>query len=355
MARRAPALVLAFPVGFVGAAEAKEALIEHRPRVPYIALRGRRGGSALAAAAVNALALEAHVSARPEPGSTWSASAMPGSASLSATARAIVEAGEVLVGGERHLAMVPEHTGRAPALALSARGDARRPRGAARAARRGAGERRPDVVRGRRAAGPALRPRASCACCRRRPRSAWSAPGSAGRWREVACLSAHSRPLVGVRRHLAPGARLVVLEPRRRDAGRASPACSPRRGFGPSRLWVFEHLDGPAERRSEGTAAAWPAAELRGAQHRRDRVHRRARTPAIRARTPGLPDEAFESDGMLTKREVRAATLARLMPLRGAASVGRRRRQRRDRDRVAAGGRAAPRRSPSSRTRRAAP
>jgi precorrin-8X/cobalt-precorrin-8 methylmutase len=54
-----PALVLAFPLGFVGAAEAKEALVQHRPRVPYITLRGRRGGSALAAAAVNALAREA--------------------------------------------------------------------------------------------------------------------------------------------------------------------------------------------------------------------------------------------------------------------------------------------------------
>jgi precorrin-6Y C5,15-methyltransferase (decarboxylating) len=38
---------------------------------------------------------------------------------------------------------------------------------------------------------------------------------------------------------------------------------------------------------------------------------------AIRARTPGLPDDAFESDGMLTKRDVRAATLARLMPFAG--------------------------------------
>jgi precorrin-8X/cobalt-precorrin-8 methylmutase len=54
-----PALVLAFPPGFVGATEAKEALMQYRPRVPYIALRGRRGGSALAAAAVNALAREA--------------------------------------------------------------------------------------------------------------------------------------------------------------------------------------------------------------------------------------------------------------------------------------------------------
>jgi precorrin-8X/cobalt-precorrin-8 methylmutase len=51
-----PAAVLGFPVGFVGAAEAKEALIVHSAGVPYLALRGRRGGSALAAAAVNGLA-----------------------------------------------------------------------------------------------------------------------------------------------------------------------------------------------------------------------------------------------------------------------------------------------------------
>jgi precorrin-8X/cobalt-precorrin-8 methylmutase len=53
-----PALVLGFPVGFVGAAEAKEALINFGGGLPYIALKGRRGGSALAAAAVNALAAE---------------------------------------------------------------------------------------------------------------------------------------------------------------------------------------------------------------------------------------------------------------------------------------------------------
>ncbi len=53
-----PAAILAFPVGFVGAAEAKEALIAADLGVPYLTLRGRRGGSALAAAAVNALARE---------------------------------------------------------------------------------------------------------------------------------------------------------------------------------------------------------------------------------------------------------------------------------------------------------
>jgi precorrin-8X/cobalt-precorrin-8 methylmutase len=51
-----PALILGLPVGFVGAAESKEALIAHPAGVPCIALRGRRGGSAFAAAAVNALA-----------------------------------------------------------------------------------------------------------------------------------------------------------------------------------------------------------------------------------------------------------------------------------------------------------
>ena len=52
-----PALILAMPVGFVGAAESKEAAIADT-RVPVIAMRGRKGGSALAAAAVNALASE---------------------------------------------------------------------------------------------------------------------------------------------------------------------------------------------------------------------------------------------------------------------------------------------------------
>jgi precorrin-8X/cobalt-precorrin-8 methylmutase len=50
-----PAAILAFPVGFVGAAESKAMLIEAELGIPYVALRGRRGGSALAAAAVNAL------------------------------------------------------------------------------------------------------------------------------------------------------------------------------------------------------------------------------------------------------------------------------------------------------------
>ena len=49
-----PALVIATPPGFIGAAESKEALIANDLGLPYVALKGRRGGSALAAAAGNA-------------------------------------------------------------------------------------------------------------------------------------------------------------------------------------------------------------------------------------------------------------------------------------------------------------
>jgi precorrin-8X/cobalt-precorrin-8 methylmutase len=51
-----PAAVLGIPVGFVGAAESKEALAANRQQIPYIVVRGRIGGSAMTAAAVNALA-----------------------------------------------------------------------------------------------------------------------------------------------------------------------------------------------------------------------------------------------------------------------------------------------------------
>ena len=53
-----PAAILGFPVGFVGAAESKDALAQDSFGIPFLAVRGRRGGSAMAAAAVNALASE---------------------------------------------------------------------------------------------------------------------------------------------------------------------------------------------------------------------------------------------------------------------------------------------------------
>ncbi|MFJ2773228.1 precorrin-8X methylmutase [Streptomyces sp. NPDC087300] len=54
-----PAAVLGIPVGFVGAAESKDALAGHASGIEYLVVRGRRGGSAMAAAAINAIASEA--------------------------------------------------------------------------------------------------------------------------------------------------------------------------------------------------------------------------------------------------------------------------------------------------------
>ncbi len=50
-----PAVIFGFPVGFVGAAESKDALIRHADGIPYMTIKGRKGGSAMAAAAVNAV------------------------------------------------------------------------------------------------------------------------------------------------------------------------------------------------------------------------------------------------------------------------------------------------------------
>ncbi len=56
---RRPAAILGFPVGFIGAAESKQTLAEFSPRVPFVTVHGTRGGSAMASAAINALALGA--------------------------------------------------------------------------------------------------------------------------------------------------------------------------------------------------------------------------------------------------------------------------------------------------------
>lgn len=56
-----PAAIIGVPVGFVGSAESKSALAAHEAGVPYLVVHGRRGGSAMAVAAVNALATEAEI------------------------------------------------------------------------------------------------------------------------------------------------------------------------------------------------------------------------------------------------------------------------------------------------------
>ena len=87
-------------------------------------------------------------------------------------------------------------------------------------------------------------------------------------------------------------------------------------GFGSSRMWVFEHLDGTRERLVEGTAAAWRGRKIADLNTIAVACVADAGITPL-ARVPGLPDDAFAHDGQITKREVRAATLAALVPLPG--------------------------------------
>jgi precorrin-6Y C5,15-methyltransferase (decarboxylating) len=130
---------------------------------------------------------------------------------------------------------------------------------------------------------------------------------------DVELVSATGRVAEVVAPALAPGRRLVVLGFGPRTAAEVARVVSAR-GFGTSRLVVMEELGGGAERIEESTAGDWGdrdaaalhlvALEVRGAGR-------------LLARGPGLPDDAFEHDGHHTPRELRAVALAALVPVPG--------------------------------------
>jgi precorrin-6B C5,15-methyltransferase / cobalt-precorrin-6B C5,C15-methyltransferase len=233
---------------------------------------------------------------------------------VSPRARMLIDGAEVLVGGDRHLAMIPED-GRArltwptpltdlmPLIAekrgapvcVLATGD---PMffgiGVTLARHFDAGEM--DVV-------PSL--------------SAFSLAASRLGWplADVEQLTLHGRPPSLMVPFVSPGARLMIL-----SDGADTPAEIARilieRGYGDSRIYVLEHMGGPQERGVEGTASAWQHADI--APFNTVGVECVAGPDAvILPRVPGLPEDAFISDGNITKREVRAATLAALAPLPG--------------------------------------
>ena len=237
-----------------------------------------------------------------------------GLAGLSPAARTLVETAETLVGGERHLALAPSGTAERIVWAKPLSDTLR-----IIAERRG---RRVTVL----ASGDPLWYGVGVLLARHFPRdemtvlpqpSAFSLAVARLGWAlaDCACLSLHSRPLDSLRLHLAPGRRLLLL---------SEDGATPRRvarllaetGWGRSRLTVFEHLGGDREASQGDLAEAWG-----------ERLTTDLNTIALECETgpdarplsrlAGLPDDAFEHDGQLTKREVRAATLASLAPLPG--------------------------------------
>ena len=131
----------------------------------------------------------------------------------------------------------------------------------------------------------------------------------------VETLSLHGRPLGALHAHLQPGQRLLLLSWDRHTPA-AVAALLAGRGFGASRLWVLEHLGGEREHCVTGRAEAWrhPAGEDFNTVA--VECHCAAETAWL-PRVPGLPDASFQHDGQLTKREVRAATVAALAPAAG--------------------------------------
>jgi precorrin-6Y C5,15-methyltransferase (decarboxylating) len=129
---------------------------------------------------------------------------------------------------------------------------------------------------------------------------------------EVELVSAVGRPADVVARALQGHRRIVVYATGSGGAAAvARVVCD--RGFGPSAFVVLEQLGGPDERIVRSTAEAWgerPADPL----HAVAIECAPASGTAMRSRAPGLPDDAFEHDGALTKRAVRAVTLSSLGP-----------------------------------------
>ncbi|MFP5500560.1 precorrin-6y C5,15-methyltransferase (decarboxylating) subunit CbiE [Pseudomonas sp. SDT2931_S440] len=132
---------------------------------------------------------------------------------------------------------------------------------------------------------------------------------------EVVTLSVVARPMAALNAHLASGVRLLVLS----NDGQSPAAIATQlaeRGFGASRLSVFEHLGGPDERRIDGIARDWPGEPIAALNLLAIDCVADANTARL-SRLAGLPDSAFRHDGQLTKRDVRAMTLARLAPMPG--------------------------------------
>ncbi len=132
---------------------------------------------------------------------------------------------------------------------------------------------------------------------------------------DVETFSLTNRPVSSIALALSPGARLLVLSADRHTPGKVAQLLT-QRGFGSSLMTVFERMGSEAERRIEGVAAAWNATDLADLNAIAIAVTADRETLLV-PRTSGLPDAAYRHDGQLTKREVRAVTLSALAPIPG--------------------------------------
>ncbi len=139
-------------------------------------------------------------------------------------------------------------------------------------------------------------------------RMGWSLP-------DVETLTVHGRPVEQMIAFIQPDVRLLVLTTGEETPGQIARFLTAR-GFGGSRMTVLAAMGGKDEARFDGVAERWdhvvPAFNTLAVECIA------APDAALLPRVPGLADDLFQSDGTMTKQEVRAATVAKLMPMRGA-------------------------------------
>lgn len=132
---------------------------------------------------------------------------------------------------------------------------------------------------------------------------------------EVAAISFCGRPLAPLAPLLQPGRRVIGLSADGETPGRVA-ALLRERGFGPSRLHVLERLGGPKARQRTTTAAEFALNDVAALNLLAIEVEAGPDAQVLPLAC-GLPDEMFEHDGQITKREIRAVTLSSLAPRAG--------------------------------------
>ena len=238
-----------------------------------------------------------------------------GPAGLSPVARGLIESAELVAGGQRHLALAAEYIrGRAfawPSPLADGIAEVLRHRG------------RPVAVL---ASGDPFHYGIGKQLCSEVPveqllclpqPSAFSLAAARMGWaiQDSVLTSLHGRALEGLIRHLHPGARILALSWDETTPGRVADLLAAR-GMKKSKLTILEALGGPQEKVRSTVASAFDLTDIAPLNTIAIQVVGDPGAPVIPLAC-GLDDALFESDGQLTKREIRAVMLSALAPRYG--------------------------------------